>query len=156
MIKVFCKDGIDVKNYTKLAKTAFKMLKIKGRAFIELAFADETTIKQVNAKSRGVDSETDVLSFPALNEIKALNKKNYPFDFDPTLKMVGIGSIMICETVAIAQAGEYGHSIEREKAYLFLHGLLHILGYDHENGQDKKLMREAEEKILNALNITRD
>ena len=65
-----------------------------------------------------------------------------------------LGSIAICTEKAEEQAKEYGHSFVREMTYLFVHGLLHLLGYDHENEDDKRVMRAAEEKILSAIGIT--
>ena len=102
-----------------------------------------------------MDSATDVLSFPMLDAIKPFTKENYPFDYDTKTDSVFIGSILICESVARRQAQEYGHGFEREHAYLFLHGLLHLLGYDHIADEDKKAMREREEQILYLVEITR-
>lgn len=66
-----------------------------------------------------------------------------------------LGSIVICRDVAARQAEEYGHSRDREETYLFVHGLLHLLGYDHMTEEDKSVMREAEERILSAIGQVR-
>ena len=128
---------------------------LEGRAAVELICTDEEEIRKVNKSERGVDSATDVLSFPMLDAIKPFTKENYPFDYDTKTDSVFIGSILICESVARRQAQEYGHGFEREHAYLFLHGLLHLLGYDHIADEDKKAMREREEQILYLVEITR-
>ncbi|MCI8612167.1 MAG: rRNA maturation RNase YbeY [Clostridia bacterium] len=139
----------------KTANAAFSVLGLEGRAAVELICTDEEEIRKVNKSERGVDSATDVLSFPMLDAIKPFTKENYPFDYDTETDSVFIGSILICESVARRQAQEYGHGFEREYAYLFLHGLLHLLGYDHIADEDKKAMREREEQILSLVEITR-
>ena len=139
----------------KTANAAFSVLGLEGRAAVELICTDEEEIRKVNKSERGVDSATDVLSFPMLDAIKPFTKENYPFDYDTKTDSVFIGSILICESVARRQAQEYGHGFEREHAYLFLHGLLHLLGYVHIADEDKKAMREREEQILYLVEITR-
>jgi probable rRNA maturation factor len=128
------------------------VLGLKGTAAAELVFAGEEEIRRVNRETRGIDRVTDVLSFPMLTvkagEYPAFKQKNFPADFDPDLNAVCIGSIMICKAVAARQAEEYGHSIAREEGYLFVHGLLHLLGFDHETEGDKRQMRGVEERIL--------
>ena len=95
-----------------------------------------------------------MLSYPALTEIMPLTADNYPFDGDGEGR-VFLGSVVICRAVAERQAAEYGHSAEREETYLFTHGLLHLLGYDHIEEEDRRVMREAEERVLSAIGITR-
>ncbi len=95
------------------------------------------------------------MSFPLLDEILSFEKANYPFDYDEDTGCVSLGSILICDEVAKLQAAEYGHSEERERAYLFLHGLLHLLGYDHMDEETKNEMRAAEEEILRSVGLTR-
>ena len=99
-----------------------------------------------------MDSPTDVLSFPLLS-VKAgetISEKKYPYDVEENGEL-SLGDIIICEEIAKNQAEEYGHSEMREKCYLFLHGLLHLLGYDHIYEKDKQIMREKEEQILSAV-----
>ena len=98
---------------------------------------------------------TDVLSFPLLDEIRPFTKENYPFDYDEATDGVSLGSILICDEVAKRQAKEYGHGEEREKAYLFLHGLLHLLGYDHTDEETKNRMRAMEENVLQSVGLAR-
>jgi len=133
--------------------SCFNTLSLKGDVAVEVELVDYTIIQQLNADTRGKDAPTDVLSFPFLNFEPtslplAFTKQSYPLDFDEKLNAVFLGSIVICPEVAIAQASEYGHSEDRELSYLFIHGLLHLFGYDHETEKDKKVMRALEEKIL--------
>lgn len=138
-----------------IAERTFVTLGLSGDAGVELVFASEDEIHKLNLETRNVDCSTDVLSYPNLEEIKPFTKENYPFDYDEESGLVLLGSIVICEPIAKKQALEYGHSSEREEGYLFLHGLLHLLGYDHIDENDKIKMRSREEEILTALGVTR-
>ena len=141
--------------FETVSKKAFEMLKLSGDCSVEVDFVSEEEIRELNASTRNVDRVTDVLSYPALDGIMPFTPQNYPFEYNIETKSVDLGSIVICEAVACSQAQEYGHSEEREKAYLFLHGLLHLLGYDHIEEEDKKVMRAKEEEILESIGITR-
>ncbi len=123
----------------------------------ELVFTDEEGIRKLNAETRGKDAVTDVLSFPNLDGIleKPIRKADFPFDADEEGNLF-LGSIVICRKRAAEQAEEYGHSLRRELYYLAVHGLCHLLGYDHEREEDKAQMRAREEKILAAMDIPRD
>lgn len=123
----------------------------------ELVFTDEEGIRKLNAETRGKDAVTDVLSFPNLDGIleKPIRKADFPFDADEEGNLF-LGSIVICRKRAAEQAEEYGHSLRRELYYLAVHGLCHLLGYDHEREEDKAQMRVREEKILAAMDIPRD
>mgnify|MGYP000023825447 CR=1 FL=1 len=151
---------IDSENYTEiflqLAAAAFEKLELSGEAYAEVEFVTRAEIRSLNARSRGVDRETDVLSYPALDEIKPFTPENYPFEYDGNKNAVCIGSIVICGEVAEEQAAEYGHSQLREICYLFVHGLMHLFGYDHISEDDRAVMRQKEESVLSALNITRE
>ncbi len=142
-------------HFEQIAKEVFTQLFLKGEALVEVDIVTKDEIKEINASERGIDKPTDVLSFPALTEIKEFSKKNYPFEYDNQRGAVMLGSIIICDEIARAQAEEYGHSYSRELCYLFTHGLLHLLGYDHIEEEDRKIMREKEEQVLTALNVTR-
>ena len=123
----------------------------------EIIITDEAEIQRLNAEARGIDAVTDVLSFPSLDGIrgKALKKADFPFEVDEEGNIF-LGSIVICEKRAREQAEEYGHSYMRELHYLAVHGLWHLLGYDHMTEEDKLEMRAKEEKILSKLGITRE
>lgn len=153
MIKILTDEKNEL--YGKVAAQAFETLDLSGGAAVELVIASKDEIRALNARTRQKDAVTDVLSFPMLEKILPFTQENYPADYDGEIKSVMLGSIVICDEVAKEQAAEYGHSEERERAYLFLHGLLHLLGYDHIEESDKKAMREKEEEILKALDIVR-
>ncbi len=154
MIRVECNQS-ETEFFQALAAAAVDELSLKGNAYVEVDFVTEEEIRQINAENRGVDRITDVLSFPALNEIVEFSRENYPYECNE-IGEVMLGSIIICKAVASAQAKEYGHSEKRENCYLFTHGLMHLLGYDHETEEEKKLMRSAEEKVLSACGIIRE
>lgn len=114
---------------------------------ISVSVVDKNDIKNLNREYRSIDKETDVLSFPqyeSLNEIKEIE-----------YEIVPLGDVVICLDKAKEQAKEFGHSLERELIYLFVHSLLHLLGYDHLEDEDKVEMRNYEERIMQMLNILR-
>ncbi len=123
----------------------------------EVLIVEPDEIQKLNRETRNIDSVTDVLSYPTLDGIrgKELLKKSFAYDVDEEGNLF-IGSIVICLERAKEQAEEYGHSLKRELYYLAVHGILHLLGYDHMIEEDKFQMRELEERILNRLNITRN
>ena len=154
-IKVYASKDLPL--IDKIAKTVYKTLKQKAPIFVELDIVDQQTIQSLNRENRQIDKVTDVLSFPMLDGIrgKAFTKKDFPLDYDADEKAIFLGSIAICEDRAKEQEIEYGHSFERELYYLFVHGLLHLFGYDHIAEEDKTQMREKEEQVLLKLGITR-
>lgn len=115
----------------------------------ELNFTELCEIREINKSTRKSDKSTDVLSFPNL-DIKSgkIDKKKFKFDVNPETQNLMLGQIVMCLDAAQSQAKEYGHSLERELCYLFVHGLLHLLGFDHQIESDKKIMRKFEEEIL--------
>ena len=122
----------------------------------EIIFADAEEIRRLNAEFRDKDSASDVLSFPTLENICGRELKAEDFPFDAEDGRLFLGSVVICTEVARAQAEEYGHSYERELNYLAVHGMCHLLGYDHISEADKPVMREKEERVLKKLNLARD
>lgn len=153
MIKILCED--ETSGYDVVAAVAFETLSLCGEAIVELVTASAEEIREINEKQRKKDDVTDVLSFPMLDKIMPFTPENYPYDYDFSAGGVSVGSIVICEERAREQAENYGHGIEREKAYLFLHGFLHLLGYDHIEEKDAKIMREKEELVLGKLGLNR-
>lgn len=123
----------------------------------ELLLVSEEEIRQLNARERGVDSVTDVLSFPSMDGIKgqAILAEEHGEELDEDGN-VFLGSIVICEKRAREQAQEYGHSFERELWYLAVHGILHCLGYDHMTEEEKREMREKEESVMQKLDLRRN
>lgn len=143
----------------KVAKQTFKFNDQKLRKVevaVEFVYDDE--IRELNKKHRGIDEPTDVLSFPNLEEVfgKKINKKNFPNDVNPENGKVCLGDIVINLNRATEQAGSFGHSLTREMAYLLVHGLLHLMGYDHIDKLDANLMRAQEEQVLAKFNLRRD
>ena len=127
---------------------------------VAISFVGKEEIKKLNKDNRGIDKATDVLSFPTLSlvPLQKINMKDPEIrcDIDPVTKHLMLGDIVICEDVAKANAEEYGHSFEREICYLVVHGFLHLLGYDHMEEEDKKVMRALGEAVLKKYNITRE
>lgn len=122
--------------------------KFEGSAEISVKFVDDEEIHLLNKEYRNVDRSTDVLSFP-LGE-----NGTYDINNDTGAKM--LGDIVISIDHAIAQAKQYGHTLEREIGFLTVHSMLHLLGYDHEQGGlDAVRMREKEEKALTQLGLKR-
>ncbi|HEY8424742.1 MAG TPA: rRNA maturation RNase YbeY [Limnochordales bacterium] len=115
---------------------------------VSVALVDEPTIAALNRQFRGVDAPTDVLSFTLDDPEEPVPD---PEQAGPRL----LGEIVISVPRAVAQAEEYGHSVERELAYLAVHGCLHLLGYDHEDEPSRQAMRAREEAALNACGLPR-
>ncbi|MCL2556696.1 MAG: GTPase Era [Firmicutes bacterium] len=125
----------------KIANAAFSVLSLKGEMTVELDFISDEEIKELNKRHRGKDDVTDVLSFPLLEN----DLTNYQFNKEI------LGNIVIAHSFAKKRAVEFEHSEKRELSYLFVHGLLHLLGFDHNTDNNKKTMRELEEKILSNM-----
>lgn len=121
---------------------------------VDVRLTDDATIHQINLDTRGVDRPTDVLSFPAFDLVPS--ELPGPEDADPATGLVPLGDMVISLERAAAQAKEYGHSGRRELAYLTVHSILHLLGYDHlDEGPQKARMREREEAIMAELGLER-
>ena len=124
-------------------------------AEVNVILTDNEAIREINREHRGIDAPTDVLSFPMFD----LKPGETPEagDEDPESGLVPLGDMCISLERAAAQAGEFGHSVERELSYLTVHSVLHLLGYDHmDEGPMKRQMRVHEEFILDKLGITRE
>lgn len=121
---------------------------------INVLLTDNEGIRDINREMRKVDAPTDVLSFPMF-ELQPGDKPSQA-DADPATGLVPLGDMCISLERARAQAAEYGHGPERETAYLAVHSVLHLLGYDHlDEGPMKAQMRTREEAILEALGMGR-
>ena len=126
---------------------ALKYEKVDFDAELSVTFVDNGEIKRLNSEYRNIDRETDVLSFPLYEsgEIEIEDGER-----------AALGDVVISLEKAEAQAKEYGHSMERETAFLCVHSVLHLLGYDHELGEEEeKEMFSKQEEILTKMNITR-
>ena len=117
---------------------------------ISLSFVSPEEIHGLNREYRGVDRVTDVLSFPLVEDLEELNSSG------EDEREIPLGDVVICLAKAEEQAAEYGHSREREIVYLFVHSMLHLLGYDHMEEDEKRQMRMKEEEIMQALDLRRD
>ena len=123
---------------------------------IELECVDRDRIHEVNLQTRGVDRATDVLSFQNIEDISLpCTVEDYPMDINYETNKIMLGDILVCLDIMKEQAIEYNHSEQREIAYLTLHGMLHLLGFDHIEEEDKAIMRKHEEAVLESLNILR-
>ncbi len=121
--------------------------KFTDDAEVDVTFVDDEQIKEYNSQFRNVDRSTDVLSFP-LGE-------NGVYDTDPETNKKMLGDIVISVEHAVAQGELFGHGLRREIAYLTVHSMLHLLGYDHvDEGMQKAIMREKEEIILKKLGLS--
>ncbi|MDE5756331.1 MAG: rRNA maturation RNase YbeY [Clostridia bacterium] len=157
MLEIY--DEVDSALDVTLIQNVFEEYKrhfdLPGNLSVELTIVDEDTIREVNRQFRSVDSVTDVLSFPSLEVKLPFVAEDYPMDIDPASGEIMLGEIMLCYSRMAQQSVEYGHSKERESCYLVLHGLLHLLGFDHMEQEDKDKMRTQEELILGKLGINR-
>mgnify|MGYP003586948509 FL=1 len=129
-----------------LGKTA-ELYGLSEGVEVGVTFLDDAAIQELNRDYRDKDRPTDVLSF-------ALNEGDEPKIIDAPEEEL-LGDILISLETTARQAEEYGHSLERELAYLTVHGMLHLLGYDHEEPADQAEMRLEEEAVLAALGIVR-
>lgn len=125
---------------------------IDSKLIMTITFTTPEEIRKINKKYRKIDKATDVLSFPMFEKAELDEKiKNKDFLYEDVL-----GDVIISIDKVKEQAEEYGHSFERELSYMLVHGFYHLMGYDHIEEEDKKIMRPKEEKVLNELKITRE
>lgn len=133
----------------RCCNAVLRMEEFSGPADISVTFVDNDEIRRINREHRNIDSVTDVLSFP-LGE-------NGVYDLHPETGAKQLGDIVICVPRAVEQAERFGHSFQREMGYLTAHSMLHLLGYDHENGGLEAVrMREKEETVMIMLGLPRD
>ena len=116
---------------------------------ISLLITDNADIQILNREYRNKDMPTDVLSFP-------MNKKDMPMEQNPDTGAYVLGDIIISLEKAVSQSGQYGHSTDRELAFLSIHGTLHLLGFDHEEIEDEQIMFPLQKELLEKLKITRN
>lgn len=144
------------KEYEKIIKKVIeKCFEVEGllesKLYVSITLTNGENIKEFNAKYRNIDKETDVLSFPMFEKEEIDNKiKNNDFQNYDVL-----GDMIVSIPRVEEQSKEYGHSFERELAYMVVHSFYHLMGYDHIEEKDKQVMRPKEEYILNNLNIKR-
>ena len=149
----------------EIAKTVInKVLEVEDCPFdteVNLLITDNEGIREYNVSRRGIDKPTDVLSFPGLffeNPSVFFIPEEEMADYtNPESDKIILGDIIISADKVISQAEEYGHGIERELAFLAVHSILHLLGYDHEKGEEEeKIQFSATEEILESIGLKRE
>ncbi len=149
MINVYDLTDEEIKVAKKIFKTVMKSHGIVTRRInMDVTMVTNEEIHELNMSTRQVDRATDVLSFPAEEINFPFNIKDYHQSLSPEDKTLYIGEIIVSRQIMIEQAEEYGHSTIRECAFLLTHGMLHLLGYDHMDEVEKKVMRAKEDEIL--------
>ena len=135
-----------LEHMTKAATYAIEFEKIDTeRTEISVSFVEAEEIKDLNCQYRNIDKVTDVLSFPQFEDLNDLPEEGELF----------LGDVVICKERAEEQAKEFGHSFKREIIYLFVHSVLHLVGYDHMDEEDKTEMRKQEEIIMSHIGLER-
>ena len=133
----------------RTCNAVLKMENFEGPAEVNVIFVDNERIHEINLEQRQKDIDTDVLSFP-LGE-------NGKYDINPENQAKMLGDIVLSVEKAKTQSEIYGHSFQREVSFLTCHSMLHLLGYDHEQGGIEAMrMREKEETVMNLLGLSRD
>ncbi|MEG9430336.1 MAG: rRNA maturation RNase YbeY [Christensenellaceae bacterium] len=136
-----------------VAKAVYQVTKQKANLKAEIVFDNESDMRTLNFSERGIDKVTDVLSFPSMDRIKGKVLTPDVCKTEMDGRYIFIGSIVLCDEKIKAQAKEFGHSQVRERNYLIMHGLLHLLGYDHMTAEDKYEMRNKEKEALAILGV---
>ena len=129
----------------RCCNAVLRMENFQGAAEVSVTFANNEQIHELNKMHRNVDAPTDVLSFPMGEDGK--------YDIDPATNAKILGDIVISMEKAVEQAERFGHTLQREVAYLTAHSMLHLLGYDHEEPLEKVHMREKEELVMTQLGL---
>lgn len=160
MIEFFGEAQLDksiLQNLNLVEQQVYAFLHAPKSVKVNLKFVSPQEIRTLNSQTRNIDRVTDVLSYPYTN-VKVgqkLKLKDYACDVDPFDHKLLLGDIVLCVDRAKEQAQEYGHSLNREICFLFCHAMLHLMGYDHIEPEDEKIMTAKQTEILNSLNITR-
>ena len=151
-------ERVDVtKNHETLIKTVIeKTLEEQGflrDCSLSVTITDNENIRDINREYRNIDLPTDVLSFPVLEFDEFRNPiENIGDVYEGKILL---GDIVVSFERAMEQSEEYGHSFERELGFLICHSVLHLLGHDHENDDERKIMRKHEEAVLSLIKLTR-
>lgn len=148
-MKIDGKIGLYKRKIGKIFKIAEEVLgEDFENTYLSVNFVSDEKIRGLNREFRKIDKVTDVLSFPNLQKKAEESLKNFQSDADFDTNMLFLGDVVISKNVAKAQAREFGHSMKREVCFLALHGLLHLLGYDHIEKDDEKIMNKLQDEIL--------
>lgn len=134
---------------TKAMNVVAELEALSLQTEVDITLVDDAAIHELNRTYRGIDRPTDVLSF-ALDE----GEEEPEVDDDEIEHL--LGDVIISAPTAVRQGEEYGHGLEREMTYLAVHGMLHLLGYDHMEEKDKLIMRKREEEVLRRLDLAEE
>lgn len=141
-----------------VARAAMGLEGLMG-AEVAARLVDDAAIRSLNREHRGIDRATDVLSFPAVRyrpgRTAGSSLKRIRREYDPSTGLCFLGDLAISLPRALEQAAACGHSLERELGYLTAHGVLHLMGYDHETENGRRVMRALEERALSMLTLGR-
>lgn len=138
------------------AKAAFARFDYPFDGQVTVTITDNEGIRAFNKEFRDIDAPTDVLSFPLNDFCRGVPDGEMGELIDPVTRTVPLGDMIISVERAREQAADFGHGLARECAYLTVHSMLHLVGYDHvDEGEEKAAMRQKEEEILAVLGLTR-
>ena len=144
---------------TRVADACMEIEGVQGAGFA-VRIVDDEAIHALNLEMRGIDSATDVLSFPTVRYPKGTTARDNPRrlkrEYDPAIGYINLGDCVLNLNRAIQQAGEFGHSPERELGYLTAHSAFHLMGYDHMQEDEKRIMRDMEKCAMQKLQLWRD
>lgn len=141
----------------RAARAAWESFDYPFKGEVDITLTDNEGIREINREYREIDSATDVLSFPIEEFFEGQPPEDVGMDIDPETGMLALGDMIISVERAREQAGEYGHSFDRECAYLTVHSMLHLVGYDHlDEGEQKKRMRHMEETVMTSMGLERE
>jgi len=146
---------VDAKLVRQVAERALQKSGWDQTAMLDVHFVADVDMQEINATRRGVDEVTDVLAFP-LFDLRPGQGLTSDFFLLPPDATLHLGDVVVSVDRFESQADEAGHSRQRELAFLTVHGVLHILGYDHETDEERRAMRRREEEVLVELGIRRD
>lgn len=144
---------------TRAARACVMEEGVQGNVCLSLLLTDDSGIRSINREQRALDAATDVLSFPTVLYPEGKTAGRAPGlikrEWSPEYRASYLGDIVISMDHAQTQAREFGHSLQRETCYLLIHGLCHLMGYDHMTEKEKQQMRGIEEKALNKVDMAR-
>lgn len=145
-----------VKTMKRSANAALVNLHADVPCRVDISLVDKEEIQKMNLDNRGIDSVTDVLSFPMLEMKPGLPLSSAVDPYDFTKGRCFLGDVVICYPVALRQAIDYNHSFEREIGFLTVHSVLHLMGYDHMQPGEEEIMLAKTEEVLTSLGLTKD
>jgi len=154
-----CQDKVDVTEdmenlIKKIVEICYSIEGFHEKSEVSIMLTDDESIRELNRQYRQIDAPTDVLSFPMLNAKNGVIEIDAG-DYNVEEDLLILGDIAISLETAARQAQEYGHSFERELAFLTTHGIFHLLGYDHMTEEDEKVMISKQEEVLKQAGLQR-